>query len=212
MQVDENMKLPDSIHDHVIAQLLGKDWKDIEVIEHYGHLLFPDKLFRRNKDGSFESIDIYLRVPREPELRQARVKARKIAADDGLDLDRDIDLVETLECICTLSVAVRNNTKPFEPYEPDPKRLEGTYDRGSLTQLWAKLNEYSRVVDPRPDNITAEEILVLMASISKEKNIYPLHVYGPAAQNSFITIMAGLSLNYLTPKSSSERLELLTPE
>jgi hypothetical protein len=212
MAVDDGIKLPDQTHDHVINQLLGKDWKDLEVIEHYGHLLFPDKLYRRNKGGTFEVIDIFIRVPREPELRQARVTARKIALDDGLDLDRDMDLIETLECICTLSTAIRNGPEQYEPYEPNPKLLEKNYDRGSLTQLWAKLNEYSGVVDPRPDKISAEEVLVLMASISKERSIYPLHVYGQAVQNSCIITMADQSLNYLGSKSYSERLELLTPE
>lgn len=212
MPIGDGFDLPSDVHDHVIAQLLGRDWGELEVLEHYGNLLFPEKLYKRKKDGTFESKDIMLRIPREPDLRKARVTARKMAIDDGLDLDRDSDLVETIECICTLSIAIRNNTEPHEPWEPNPRLLEKNWDRSSLTQLWAKLNEYANIIDPRPDKLSAEEILVLMANIAKEKNIYPLHVYGPASQNSFIVIMAGLLMNYLESKSLSERLELLTPE
>lgn len=212
MSLDDNFKLPDSTHDHVIDQLLNKSWAELEILEHYGNLLFPEKLYKRKKDGSFESKDIMIRVPREPDLREARVKSRKMAQEDGLDLDRDSDLIETIECICTLSICIRNNTKPFESWEPNPRLLEQNWDKGSLTQLWGKLNEYSNIIDPRSDSLSPEEILVLMASIAKEKNIYPLHVYGQGAQNSFIVTMANLSLNYLESKSLLERLELLTQE
>ena len=208
----DDIKFSDDVHEHVIAQLLSKDWSELQVLEHYGYILFPEKLYRRKPNGSFEEKEIYLRVPREPELRAARVSSRKIAESEGLDLDRDRDLVETLECICILSVAIRNNTKPYEPWEPDPKILEKTWDRGSLTQLWAKLNEYMRVIDPRPETISKEEMIVLMANIAKEGNIYPLHVYGQVAQNSFIITMANLSLSYLESKSSSEPLEQLMQE
>lgn len=204
--------LPENIHDHVLEQLMSKDWEDLKMLEHAGYLLFPENLYKRTKDGKFEAKPIMLRIPREPELRKARIESRRIAKEDGLDLNMDKDLIETIECTCILSMSIRNNTPPYEPWEPDPRLLEKYWDRSSLSQLWAKLDELAKVIDPRPENISSEEMLMLMTKIAKVRNIHPLHAYGPGAQNFFIVTMAGLSLTYLESKSSSELSELLTQD
>lgn len=41
-------------HGHVMDQLLRANWSELKVIESAGSLLFPDKIYRRRADGSFE--------------------------------------------------------------------------------------------------------------------------------------------------------------
>lgn len=201
----------DDVHDHVIEQLIGKNWGELEILEHYGYLLFPETLYKRSKSGEFEKQPIVLRVPRQHELREARVEARRIAKDDGLDPSLDKDLIDDIETVCILSKAIRNCTPPHEPWEPDPRGLEKRYDRGSLIQLWAKLDALHQVVDPAPHKIGEEEMFALIAAIAKERNILPLAVYGPAAQASFVIFMASLLQSSLESRSSSESSEHSTP-
>ena len=198
---DEKTALPESVPDHVVERLLGKDWTDLEVLEEAGYLLFPEKIYKRKKDGSFESKDILLRVPREHELRKARVMARQIAQEDGLDLDRDEDLISNIEDTCILTFAIRENIKGFPPLWPEPKQLEKTYDKASLIHLWAKLDNLTKVVNPAPETISENEILVVVSKIASERSIAPLLVYGSEAQNSCIVTMADLLVNSLEPRS-----------
>ena len=204
-------KLPDSVHDHVVDQLVGRTWGEIEVLEHAGYLLFPEKLYKRNRKGGYDPVDICLRVPREHELRQARVLARQIALADNLDLDRDRDLVDDLEIVCILSLAIRNADPPHEPWVPDPRKLEETYDRSSLMQLWAKLDNLTQVLDPRPETISEEEMIALMSALSKERNLSPLLVYGSEAQTFCVVTMADRLLSSLASRSSSAPSEPSTP-
>lgn len=202
-----DFKLPDDVEHAAVEQLLSKTWEEHEALEHAGYVLFPDKIFRRRKDGSIEEKAVMLRVPRMPEQRKARVMARTMAAEDELDPRFDRDMIEDLETLCLLSMAIRNSSDPFEPWEEDPRVLERIWDKSSLTAVWARLDALTTLIDPRPQSITNAEMLVLLAKISKERNLGPLAAYGSDAQTSFVTTMADLLLSYLDPKSSSEPSE-----
>jgi hypothetical protein len=191
--------------------LLGKDWGELEILEHAGYLLFPAEIAKRKADGTFEQINIRLKVPREPEKRKARLEAREISKAEGLDPELDKDLIEDLEVICTVCEATRNNTKPYERWEPYPRALEKSYDRSSIIQLYDKLDAITDAIDPRAKDISEAEMLVLLGAIAKERSILPLLVYGQDAQNSFITTMAALLLNSMAQKSSSDASEPSTP-
>ncbi len=196
-------------HDHVLEQLLTKDWAHLTVLEQAGELLFPEKIYRRSLQGAFVGEDVLLRVPREKDFREARVQAREIAISNKLDLDRDKDLIEQLETTCILWRCVLNASpgldragKPFhEPWVMEPLELEKRYDRVTLTQLWAKLDALVKVIDPRIEQIGKEEVLAMLSAIAKARSISPLHVYGPAAQNTFIVTTADLVLSLLAIKS-----------
>lgn len=195
MGITDSLKLPDTIYDHVADRLLKKGWEGLEILEHADHLLFPDKLYKRKKDGSFDEKEVMLRVPRDYELRKARVTARQIAVNEGIDEEKDKDLFDNLETVCILSVAIRNNTHPFEPWEPDPLILERKYDKTCLAQIWAKVETLSTIVDPKPDQISKEEMYALTAALSSERNLLPLHVYGSVAQTIYIITLADLLMN-----------------
>ena len=199
-----DFNLTDESSEHIVHQLLCKSWGEFEALEFAGYLLFPDRIYKREKSGKFQEIDIVLRVPREPELRKARVQARQIATEDGLDPLLDSDMVDNLEVICTLAISIRNCSSPHEPWEPDPRTLEANYDKQSLTQIWAKLQAFAEIINPAPEQISEDEVYALLCAIAKERNIRPLLVYGPDARNTFVATMASRLLSYMESKSSSE--------
>jgi hypothetical protein len=199
-----------SQHTHVLQQLLSKNWSELEVIEHQGEMLFPEKLYRRRISGEFEEIPVLVRIPRDPDLRWARVEARRLAIEEKLDINRDADLVEQLETICVMTRCVlnakagkdpRTGADFHEPWELDPRQMEKRYDRTCLTQLWTKIDALTHVLDPRAQSMGKEELIAVIAAIAKARNIAPLHVYGPAAQNVCIVSMADLLLSLLASKS-----------
>lgn len=181
---------PEHEHDHVIDQLLNKSWGELEVLEVDGRLMFPEKIYRRKGDGTFDSKPVLLTVPREPDLRWARTESRRLAEEAGLDLDRDVKYVDNLETLCVLSRCMRDPKNPKDEFDPFPAQLEESWDRESLLQIYEKINRYSLVVDPRPEMITDEQMLAVVAAIVKERNILPLAVFGPVAQNTCIVTMA----------------------
>ena len=124
--------LKEGTEPHVADILINTKWGELEVLEHAGQLLFPGTLMRRKPKGEVEKTEVRIRVPRQSDLRKARVMARKICTDEGLDPNLDKDLFEDTEIVCTLSLCILN-AKPMatgahEPWEPDPKLLEKKYD------------------------------------------------------------------------------------
>lgn len=198
--------------DHALAELMTKDWGELEVLEHADHLLFPEKLIRRKADGGWDETDIMLRVPRDPDMRQARVEARAWAASAGIDEKRDRDLFETMENMCILAASIRNSSAPYEPWEPDPKILEKRYDKVCLRRLWERLDKLNDILNPNPDQLSAPEIVALIIAIAKARHLGPLVVYGPGAQTSFVVSMVDLLLSSLGSKLSSESLGRLMRE
>lgn len=190
----------DAERERIVAEFLSKTWADLEPLEFAGYLLFPDVVKRRRKDGSFEEIPICLRVPREPELRKARLDARAWAKEEGLDPELDPLHFDNLDTWCILSIAIRNRTEPHEPWEPDPKRLEREYDVPSLEYLWAKLEAYRVVIDPRPEDLGEDETLAVIAMIANTANVAPLAGLGSRAQNGLIVTMARRFLSSQTSK------------
>lgn len=207
----EGLKPADQ-HDHVLAKLMTTDWSELEAYEHADHLLFPDKLIRRTKNGTWEETPIMLRVPRDGDMRAARVQARALAAQTKIDEQKDRDLFSNLENMCILALSIRNTTEPYEPWEPEPLVLEKRYDKVCLAQLWAKLERLNDVLNPAPNQLSSAEIVALIVAIAKARHLGPLVVYGPGAQTSFVVSMADLLLNSVGSKLSSESLERLMQE
>ena len=154
---DEANKL-EAEHAHVTEQLLRTTWEEMVVIENNDDLLFPEKIYRRRADGSFEGTPVLVCIPKEEECRRARVDARKLALKKGLDLDRDVDLIDNLETSCLMALCIRN-AQPgkdprggvfYEPFELNPERLEKVYVRSSLTHLWANRGRVTTQWTPSP--------------------------------------------------------------
>lgn len=201
MSIDDSITPTGQDAQASLVKLMQVPWAELEALEHDNRLFFPDVVLKRRVDGALEETQVALCVPRPDELRWARTKARALALKADLDLDRDAEMVEDMENIHILSRAIRNITTPHEPWEPDPTLLERNYDRRSLAQMWAKLDALTNFIDPRPSDLSKEEVLAVIAAISKTREVYPLHVLGPHSQTSCIVSMADLALSFLASKS-----------
>lgn len=197
---------------HAIAKLMTTSWGDLEAIEFADHLLFPDVLIRRKVDGSWHRENVFLRVPREPDLRKARVEARALAAKERIDEEKDRGLFVNLENMCILAMSIRNTSAPYESMHPDPILLERKFDKVCLQHMWAKVEQLSEVLNPAPEQLSSPEIVALIVAIARARHLGPLVVYGPGAQTSFVVSMGDLLLNLLGSKLSSASLERLMQE
>lgn len=207
----EGVKASDQ-HQHVLAKLMTTDWSELEMIEHSDYLLFPDALYRRRPGGEWEQKDVMLRVPRDRDLRQARVLARAIAAKEKISEKQDRDLFVNLENMCILASAIRNDSHPYEAWEDDPLVLERKYDKVCLQNMWEKIERLNDVLNPAPNQLSNPEIVALIVAIAKSRHLGPLVGYGPGAQTSFVVSMADLLLNSVASKLSWESLEHLMQE
>lgn len=187
-----------------IESLLSQGWKNLEAVEFKGRLFFPEKIFKRTAKGDLAAEDIYLRVPREHEIRKARAEARRIAKEDGIDPEKDADLFETLDNICLLHLAIRNPKPQHEPLVGFPHELEENYDSASLAQVARKLRALMVAIDPVPPDLTEEQLLAVVAALAKDRTVLPLAVCDPASQHTCILYMAARLQSYLDSKSSSE--------
>jgi hypothetical protein len=195
----------DEKRDAAVGELLSKSWGDLEALEFQGRVLFPGKLRRYKADGTLIEVNVLLRVPRQPDMRKARVIARQMALSSKLDLDRDKDLVEGLENLVILQEAIRNPDKPpHEPLVSDPLELEKDWDIDSLAETWSRLEALRAMLDPAPAEMTQEQTFTVLAQIASTQSISPLVVYGPSTRARFIITMASLLLSSLASKSSSE--------
>lgn len=185
------------------GSILSKTWEELEALEYQDRLLFPFEIMRKRAKG-WEKTPVALRVPREPDAREARAKARAWAKEEGLDPELDSDLFDNMDTMVMLSLSIRNIKPPHEPWEPDYKKLEERYDRPSLDAAWSHLEALRSVIDPRPEEIDRETTIGLIGVIAKKRNIVPLAAYAGRAQNSCIVTMAELAQSYLDSKSSSE--------
>lgn len=179
-----------SDNDALINLVLNKNWDELEAVEYAGYLLFPDEILKRKKDGTFERVPVMVRVPREHEMRKSRIDARNWAKEEGLDPELDPDLFDNMDSMCTLAQAIRSTSPPHEPFEPDPKRLERVYDRPSLDALWAKIQGYREVLDPRPSSLTEEQTMAIIGAVAKARNTVPLAALGGRSQTSLVVTMA----------------------
>lgn len=184
----------------LISIVLNKDWEELEAIEQDGgRLLFPFSLQRRTSKG-WEEIPVMLKVPREPDTRKARLKAREWAKKEKLDPDLDPELFSNMDTMCLLSECIRSTTAPYEPFDPFPEKLEELYDRPSLDAAYAQLDALKMVIDPRPHDISEEEMFGVIAAVAKARNIVPLAAFAGESQNNCVVFMAQRLLSLLQPK------------
>lgn len=204
--------------DVFLGELARKTWDELEAVEHGDYMLFPEKLWKRRKDGKFHVTPVMVRVPRKDEMRLARALAHRIAKEDGIDPKIDAVQFDDLENVCVMAYAVRSPTFPYEflfaasKDDPDPRMLERKFDEGSLVQLWSKLATYKEMLNPRPGSVTREEYLALVAAIAERRDIRPLRVIDGSAQSSFIITTACLLHGLMMRLSSSPSFETSTPE
>lgn len=183
----------------LVEAVLSKSWDELEALEFDGELLFPSEVIRKKGSG-WEHIPVLLKVPRENTRRAARMRARAWAAEEGLDPELDPDFFDNMDTMCLLSECIRNVKAPHEPWEPFPETLEKKYDRASLDAVWALIDAYSTVVDPRPNSVTEEQMLAVIGAVAKARNIVPLAAFAGESQNNCVVTMAQKLQSFLGSK------------
>lgn len=177
--------------DALVKAIMAKDWSSLEAIEANGELLFKETIARKRSDGTWEHIPVLLKVLRENERRKCRVVARSWAEEENIDPTIDESYFENMDAIVQLSKALIDPNDPnFGPYEPFYKELEKRFDHPVLTAMWAKMDAYSKVIDPRPQDLEESEFIAMVASIAESRSIVPLVAFGGALQDKFVITMA----------------------
>jgi hypothetical protein len=143
-------------------------------------------------------------VPREKDLRKARIGAREQAQKEGLDWEADADLCINLEQLHILYHATRDPSPPHGQFFATPDDIADNYDRASIVSLSKQLDETALALDPVPSELTPDQVVIMAAAISKERSISPLSVYGPGAQVFCVISMASRLTSLLQHKQSSE--------
>jgi len=193
----------------VFERYIGKEWGDVESIEAMGRMLFPASIKKRRADGSFEEKPVLLMPLREHENRRARIMARHWAEKESLDPKLDPTVFENMDAICQLWLASRN-PKPMrgpdgdvhEPFAGSAEELEKSYDKASLFELYDRLKNYERLLEPQKE-LEEGEVLAAAKAISDRRDISPLAVFDQVSQTSCIVSMAELLTSYAEQRSSS---------
>ncbi len=196
----------------VLNQMVVKKWEDVEEQEQAGFLLFPEVIYQRKRDGSWEETPCRLHPLRGHEKRQARKNAREFARSQGVDAEKEPDIFADIDTLCIMQLAIRSTTDPFEPLYATPAELERTHDRDSIAQLFGVLDDYGKVIDPRLEVLSKDQFLTLIAAISEGRSIRPLRAFGGPSQVSSIITMATLLNSLVTGKLLPESFELSTVE
>jgi hypothetical protein len=194
--------------------LVDVPWSQLEVIEHpkTGRLLFPDFIARRRKDGTIDKTPIRLCPLRDYEKRKARQDAREWAKSEGLDPEADKEFFDNLDALCRLAIGIRSDSEPYEPFEPEPKRLDRGYDPVTLRALYQKLERYEDEMDPSDRAFDERTVLAVAAAMVTKRSIAPLLAFDGPSQASLLISISALLLNSLQSKSSPESSEPSTPE
>lgn len=182
--------------------LRGKTIEELAIVEHGGRALFPDKIQRVKADGSFESVDVYVRVPRHVEVMQARHEAREFFRKRKLDPKEDNDLFEQLDTFAVLARAIRDKAPPHDQFQTLEFLLSNEpgkgFDTESLLDVWTRLEVYRKMIDPRVTVVSEDDALRAAYEIDRVQNISPLAGIAGHELDSCIFTMASLLVKYRT--------------
>ena len=204
--------------------LAGKRPEELDVIELQGRPLYLDAIKRRDpKTRELKEVPVRVRVPNTLDKATSRLDAlkwaQKIAREKDMPPPLDLGAAErmfgsayfdemdsmALLARCTLDV------EPPHAQFMLVELLVPNYERGSLLELWARLNLYLSWETLQVEDITEERFLKAVAAIDTVRNLSPLVGIVGAQQDSFIISMAVRLQSYLTPKPSSPSTESSTP-
>jgi hypothetical protein len=184
-----------------IAELGGRTWEELEIVEHSdGHLLFSDAIRRRSKGGSVEMVPVRVKILRVEQIAQARSRCRRWFADLGLDEDRDKDLFDELEQVCVLAIAIRDPEPPYaQRYQPED--LARDFDEASLQDVLGRIQALRQVVDVRASKLTEDEVWRKIHAVARAGHLLPLTDIAGPEQPSCIVFMAEQAMN--SPRGQS---------
>lgn len=178
-----------------IQELGNRTWEELEVVNHKdGHLLFKDFLRRKKPDGTFEMIEVRVRIVRMLEIAQARAEARQWLAELKLSEEKDRDIFEELEQVCILSHAIRDKDAPY-PQHYDARALVDIYDEASLKDILGRIEELKTRLDPRVELRDPDEVWRMVERVARAGHLAPLTDIAGHEQTSFVVFMASQAMS-----------------
>lgn len=182
-------------------------WRDLGVKESEHGPALPCTIRVRRHDGSIGETPILLVVPSDTQRFRAIKRAREVALDNELDPNRNPDgqhhkIIEYLENREELAFAVREesgtqmflNGSELEKTIPNQRQVEA---------LYAKLDEWKLMCDPRFSDLTGEDLWNVISEIARTGTIDPLARIDGLAQIECITLSAREALK--SPSAPSSR-------
>lgn len=174
-----------------VTRLVLENWESIGVEEYDGILHLPASIKRRDKTGGIVEVPVMLRNITNAQRFRARTASREWAKTLNLDLDRDADLVETLENYSILAYAIRDaGDAQFTQHVDTGETLWRMYDQQSLSELWGRYDAWIRMLHPSFGEWDAEQMWQVIARIRRGADVTPLAVMPGIAQASCILLMA----------------------
>lgn len=196
--------------EHVVKLVL-ENWDQIGVEERDGVLFLPATILRRDATGGVATVaNVRLRVATNGERVRARVEAREFAKAQGLDLDRDVDLVDMFEQYAILARAIRDEDCHTQ-HVPDAATLWKEYEPGSISELWGRYDAWVRMNHPSFGTWDAERMWQVIARIKQRSDISFLAVMPGFEQASCILLMAREACNSPNAPSYAASSGISTP-
>lgn len=178
-----------------VPELGNRTWEELEVVEHGdGHLLFKDFLRRKTPKGTFELVEVRVRIVRMIEVAQARAECRAWCKELKLDEEKDRDVFSELEQVCILSHAIRAKEAPYPQLE-DPRDLALKYDEVSLMDMLGRIEALRWSIDPRVNLDTPDDVWTMVERVARAGHLRPLTDIAGPEQSSFIVFMANQALH-----------------
>jgi len=98
-------------------------------------------------------------------------------------------------------MAIRDDDeKAGFPQHREVTALIEEYETRSLHAVWARVEQYQQILDPRLTELDEEEVVRLACAIAAKRNLTPLAGIAPLELDSFIFSMAVLLTSSLTSK------------
>lgn len=184
-----------------LVRLATTDFSALGVVEDDKGLYLPTQVRRRAKNGKAEVMEeILLRCPSTLQRMRARTMAREFCTKElGLDLTLDAKQFDDFENYAILCFAIRD-PKTRGQLEPDLRALVERYTDQMLAEVWAKLNVWTDMMDPRYGELSAEKLWQVIVGVAGG-NLLPLVAMPTYGQSTCIAAMAAEAL--LSPTAPS---------
>jgi hypothetical protein len=200
------MKAPNTINPQKIPDwFAGKTLEELDAIEIGGALYFPEKLRSRGAKGEIKETPVLARVPSKQDRATARIEAiahvrSMVKGKQPVLTVKDAEEAvgaEVFEDIDTYAIVSRSLFEPQAKNEDGkPTRfmlldvLLGSYLPATVFDIFDRLDFYAKLLDPRVEDITEDEMWGAIEAIAKRRNLSPLAVMRGSLQTAFVVSMA----------------------
>jgi hypothetical protein len=160
------------------------------VFEKDGILYLPTSIKQRNAAGGVTvACDALLVTPTTTQRYRARSQARVMGKKFDLDPALDREQIDEMENYCLLAYCIRDKQTRTQLEESAESLMKRFHD-ASLKEVWARLNHWCDLTDPRYGELSNEQLWQVIAAVASEGNLTPLVSMPGFEQATSIVFMA----------------------